>query len=83
MNTELILTIYTVVMLICNMFWWLLCSPVSTIYGLCFVNPMYIYKNTKLNWFGTSIVCIVANLAFGPTSLIYWICKLFTVGRKH
>ena len=82
MNTELILTIYTVVIIICNMFWWLVCSPVSITYGLCFLNPLYIHENTKLNWFGTVFVCIVANLAFGPMSLLYWIYKSWTVGRR-
>lgn len=82
MNVELILQIYVGVVIICNLFWWFICCPVAMIHGLCFINPTYIYKNTKLNWFGTVVICIVANLAFGPASLIYWLCKIFTVGRK-
>lgn len=83
MNIELIFAIYTGVVIVCNMFWWLVCCPISTITGLRFVNPKYIYQNTKLNWFGTTVVCIVANLAFGPSSLIYWGIKLFTVGSNR
>lgn len=83
MNIELILTIYTAVVIFCNVLWWLVWCPVSCFgLGLCFLNPLYIHKNTKLNWFGTVLICIVANLAFGPMSLLYWLYKLCTFGRR-
>ena len=50
--------------------------------GLEFVNPLYIYRQVQVNWFGAFFLAIVFSalsplLAFG-----YWFYKLCTVGRK-
>jgi hypothetical protein len=47
-------------------------------------NPIYNYKTwTSFNWFGISILTLIINLLCIPMSLLYWIYKLFTVGRKR
>ena len=50
--------------------------------SLTFLQPNVIYYNTKLNYFGVGVVCLVLNLFFLPTALCYWFYKLCTVGRK-
>ena len=67
-----------------NLLWWLACLEVSIAdgAGLCFCNPKWIYNHTKTNWFGTLVLTILANVAFGPSALCYWFYKLCTVGRR-
>ena len=50
--------------------------------GLAFLRPDIIYYNTRLNYFGVGIVCLVLNLLFLPMALCYWFYKLCTVGRR-
>lgn len=50
--------------------------------GLNFFRPDIIYHNTKLNYFGVGVVCLVLNLLFLPAALCYWFYKLCTVGRR-
>ncbi len=45
-------------------------------------NPLWWYRNYKLNWFGAFIVGLFFTLVCLPISLGYWIYKIFTVGRK-
>ena len=58
----------------------------SKILGECinadFLSPVWIYKNYKLNWFGTIIVCLCLNILCPILSIGVWFCKLCTVGRK-
>lgn len=49
---------------------------------LNFLQPNIIYHNTKLNYFGTGVVCLALNLFFLPIALCYWFYKLCTVGRR-
>ena len=57
-----------------------LCGDSDT--GYQFVNPLVIYRNTDLNWFGVILLTIVVHfLATVPASL-YWCFKLCTIGRK-
>ena len=46
-----------------------------------FVNPIVIYDNVPVNWFGAICLSIVLNILFPVVALPYWIYKLFTVGR--
>lgn len=46
-----------------------------------FVNPVIIYKNIKVNWFGAILISIIFNILFPIASIPYWIYKLCTVGR--
>ena len=82
MNT--IIGIYLVMTLGVNLLWWLAYIEVSIAdgAGLCFCNPKWIYNHTKTNWFGTALLTILANVAFGPAALCYWFYKLCTVGRR-
>lgn len=77
-----IITIYTVITVVVNFFWWIISMNVAVEVGLCFCNPKWIYNHTKTNWFGTTFLAILANMAFGPSALCYWFYKLCTVGRK-
>ena len=46
-----------------------------------FVNPIVIYNNIKVNWFGAWFLAIVLNILLPSVSIPYWIYKIFTVGR--
>ena len=58
----------------------------SKIIGGCtntdFLYPVWIYKNCKVNWFGTIIVCLFFNILCPIISIGTWFYKLCTVGRK-
>lgn len=45
-------------------------------------NPKKIYKETKLNYFGTALATIFLNIFFFPYAIIYWFWVLCHVGRK-
>lgn len=47
------------------------------------LNPVYIYKNHKVNWFGAFVVALLMNALCPIVSIIYWFIKLCTVGRKY
>lgn len=52
-------------------------------YGLQWINPIVIYRNVPVNWFGCIVLTIVAHIAAGPIWISgYWFYKLCTVGRK-
>jgi len=46
-----------------------------------FVNPMVIYDNIAVNWFGAWLLAIVFNILFPVIAIPYWIYKICTVGR--
>ena len=50
--------------------------------GLQWVNPVVIYDNVAVNWFGCIVLTILAHIAAGPWAVFYWLYKLGTVGRK-
>ena len=50
--------------------------------GLQWVNPVVIYNNVSVNWFGCIVLTILAHIAAGPWVVFYWFYKLCTVGRK-
>ena len=50
--------------------------------GLEYVNPIWIYKRYRVNYFGAAILCILYNLICPIGSICYWIYKLCTVGRR-
>jgi hypothetical protein len=45
-------------------------------------NPIQVYKESKLNWFGCIMLVLLAHILFLPISLIYWFYKLCTCGRR-
>lgn len=50
--------------------------------GLEFVNPFWIYKRIKVNWFGSALVSLLFNMITLPFAICYWLYKLCTAGRK-
>lgn len=51
--------------------------------GLEFVNPIWLYKRYRVNWFGAIFITIIFNMLTLPFSIGYWFYKLCTVGRKN
>lgn len=52
--------------------------------SLYIFNPIRNYNTwTQLNWFGIAVITILLNVVFVPYAVVYWIYKLFTVGRKE
>lgn len=50
--------------------------------GLQWINPIVIYNNVHVNWFGCIVLTILAHIVAGPWVVFYWFYKLCTVGRK-
>jgi hypothetical protein len=51
-------------------------------FGIEFVNPLVIYKRTKVNWFGAILLAIIYGMMCPIATFVYWLYKLCTVGRK-
>lgn len=51
--------------------------------GLAWLNPLFIYKNIGVNWFGAVLLALVVNVIFVPYAILYWLYKLCTVGRSE
>ena len=49
--------------------------------GFEFLNPRVIYKNIKVNIFGTILITILLNTILAPYAVCYWVYKICTVGR--
>lgn len=50
--------------------------------GLQWINPIVIYNNVHVNWFGCIVLTILAHIVAGPWACLYWFYKLCTIGRK-
>lgn len=50
--------------------------------GFEFVNPNWIYRNYRVNRFGSIFLSTLYGLLCPIGTIIYWIYKLCTVGRK-
>ena len=46
-----------------------------------FVNPLVIYDNLKVNWFGAWFLATLFNVVLPAVAIPYWIYKICTVGR--
>lgn len=46
-----------------------------------FVNPVVIYNNIRVNWFGAWLLAVVCNICLPTVAIPYWIYKVCTVGR--
>lgn len=51
-------------------------------YGFAWLNPLFIYKQIDVNWFGALLLTLVANVIFVPYAILYWLYKLCTIGKK-
>ena len=52
------------------------------IFSLYRLNPLEVYKNYRVNYFGCFVVVLFFNLLCPLISISYWFYKLCTVGRK-
>ena len=50
--------------------------------GLQWINPIVIYNNVHVNWFGCIVLTILAHIVAGPWACLYWFYKLCTIGGK-
>lgn len=50
--------------------------------GIEFVNPKYLYEEICVNWFGAIFLATIYGSMCPIGTIIYWIYKLCTVGRK-
>lgn len=51
---------------------------------LSILNPIINYNEwTQFNWFGIIVMTLFLNIILFPYAIVYWIYKLFTVGRKE
>ena len=50
--------------------------------GFAWLNPVFIYRHIKVNWFGAIFLALLGNISIPGIAVIYWIYKLCTVGRK-
>lgn len=57
-------------------------GPLGTVIGIEFMNPFWVYKHYRLNYFGVVMVTLGYNLISPLMSLAYWFYKLCTIGRK-
>ena len=51
-------------------------------FGIEFVNPLIIYKQTRVNWFGAILLAVIYGVMCPVATFVYWLYKLCTVGRK-
>ena len=45
-------------------------------------NPIQVYKENNVNWFGCIMLVLLAHILFLPIAIIYWFYKLCTCGRR-
>ena len=76
------LIIYAVCTLFSNLFIMSVSVDNGDTVGLQWINPIVIYDNVSVNWFGCIVLTILAHIAAGPWTIFYWFYKLCTVGRK-
>ena len=50
--------------------------------GLQWINPIVIYNDVRVNWFGCIVLTILAHIVVGPWACLYWFYKLCIVGRE-
>lgn len=50
--------------------------------GFEFVNPFFVYKHNKVNWFGALVLALFYSMLCPIGTLCYWFYKICTIGRK-
>ena len=51
--------------------------------GMEFVNPVFIYNHTKVNWFGAVVLMLFFSFLCPIGAIGYWFYKLCVIGRKE
>lgn len=57
-------------------------GAVGTSKGCEFVNPFFVYKHNKVNWFGALVLALFYSMLCPIGTLCYWFYKICTIGRK-
>jgi hypothetical protein len=50
--------------------------------GFAWLNPRFIYRHARVNWFGAIFLALIANAILPVIAIVYWFYKLCTIGRK-
>ena len=50
--------------------------------GIEFVNPAFVHKHNRVNWFGAFVVATLYGLICPVATIGYWFYKLCTIGVK-
>lgn len=61
------------------------CGPYGAVNqadGIEFVNPAFVYKHNRVNWFGAFVVAFFYSLICPIATIGYWFYKLCVIGRK-
>lgn len=58
------------------------CTSLKNVHGFPCFNPIWLYRNYKLNWVGAFLCALGLNLCCPIITICYWAYKLCTVGRK-
>lgn len=58
------------------------CGAVYQSDGIEFVNPAFVYKHNRVNWFGACVVAFFYSLICPIATIGYWFYKLCVIGRK-
>lgn len=45
-------------------------------------NPIQVYKDYNVNWFGCIMLVLLAHILFLLIAIVYWFYKLCTIGRR-
>lgn len=74
-------TLFTVWIVANILVWFFLAMALDDGVNPSFVNPIVIYNNIRVNWFGAWLLAIVCNVGLPTVAIPYWIYKICTVGR--
>lgn len=50
--------------------------------GIEFVNPVFVHKHNRVNWFGAFVVATFYGLICPVATIGYWFYKICTIGVK-
>ena len=57
-------------------------GEMSSIKGFEYLNPMWLYRNFKVNYLGCALLTVTYNLLCPLGAAYYWLIYICTVGRK-
>ena len=57
-------------------------TSLGKVHGFPCFNPIWLYRNYKLNWVGALLCALGLNLCCPIITIYYWLYKLCTVGRR-
>ena len=77
-----IIIFYSIVWSLCGTLFLVIVGVLDEFDDFSYMNPIKIYKNYKVNYFGAAIICIIHNLLCPISSIGYWFYKICTFSRK-